>query len=191
MGWLFAVALGMQEKSSRAVLAALPPIALGHVASIASVVTVAAVAQLTLAAPVLKYGAAALLVGFGLYRALRARHLRWVGMRVGFFGLAAWAFLMATGHGAGLMLFPFLTHASALDANQMKMEGMGGAPALPLGVWSLAVAVHTFGYLLTMTAIAFVVYNKVGVKFLRTAWFNFDLVWAFALILSGGLMLFL
>jgi hypothetical protein len=185
MGWLFAVALGLQEKSRRAVFAALPPIALGHVLSVGAVVALAAVAQRALPEIALRYGAAAILLLFGIYRLVRARHIRWVGMRVGFWGLAAWAFLMATGHGAGRMLLPFLAG---------PMGGMSGVtvpPPLAPIVWVWAVAVHTFGYLLIMTLVAWVVFDRVGVRILRTAWFNFDLAWAFALIVSGGLMLFL
>jgi hypothetical protein len=193
MGWLFAVALGLQEKSERAVFAALPPIALGHVASVGLIVGLAAVAQQTLPSDALRYGAAALLVSFGVYRLVRARHIAWVGMRVGFWGLSAWSFLMATGHGAGLMLLPFLSgwanvgsleHMGAMDT----LHGAGAlVPASP-GLWAGAVAVHTFGYLVTMIAIAWIVFSRLGVKILRTAWFNFDLAWAVALILSGVLM---
>ena len=39
MGWLFAVALGLQEKSRRGVLRAMPPIALGHTLSIGTIVS--------------------------------------------------------------------------------------------------------------------------------------------------------
>ena len=193
MGWLFAVALGLQEKSERAVFAALPPIALGHVVSVGLIVALAAVAQQTLPADALRYGAAALLVSFGVYRLVRARHVRWVGMRVGFWGLSAWSFLMATGHGAGLMLLPFLSGA-AHQGSFVHMGGMSAlygvsaiVPASP-SLWAGAVAVHTFGYLVTMIAIAWIVFTRVGVTFLRTAWFNFDLAWAMALILSGVLM---
>ncbi|MDQ6766704.1 MAG: hypothetical protein M3Z41_02750 [Candidatus Eremiobacteraeota bacterium] len=195
MGWLFAVALGLQEKSRQAVVAALPPIALGHVASVASVIALAAVAQRTVPEQALRYGAAAVLLLFGLYRLVRARHMRWVGMRVGFWGLATWSFLMATGHGAGLMLLPFLT-GSGSGAHFMNMETThaargASAGALPASTWVWAIGVHTFGYLLTMTGIAWIVFAKVGVQFLRTAWFNFDLAWAAALMVSGALMLFL
>lgn len=194
MGWLFAVALGLQEKSSRAVFAALPPIALGHVVSVGAIVALVAAAQQTLPAGTLKYGAAALLLSFGLYRALRARHLRWVGMRVGFWGLAAWAFLMATGHGAGLMLVPFLMSPIAPNISPGTIGHMGamhesvGMPHLAPGVWVAAVAAHTFGYLVTMIAVAWIVFDRVGVQILRTAWFNFDLAWAVALVISGLLM---
>lgn len=194
MGWLFAVALGLQEKSRRAVFAALPPIALGHVVSVGGIVVLAAVAQQALPTNVLRYGAAALLVAFGIYRALRARHLRWVGMRVGSLGLAAWSFLMASGHGAGLMLLPFITSAKTGGPPSMTMGNMGaiaGGAHFPLAVFVWAVGVHTFGYLLTMTLIAALVFDKIGVQILRTAWFNFDLAWAVALVISGVLMMVL
>ena len=113
-------------------------------------------------------------------------------MRVGFWGLCAWSFLMATGHGAGLMLLPFLS-GKAQPASSMSMGALHGAGATgaSFGIWLSVVGVHTFGYLLTMIAVAWVVYTRLGVKFLRTAWFNFDLAWAIALILSGALMLLL
>src|SRR6266566_568124 len=108
MGWLFAVALGMQEKSRRAVLRAIPPIALGHALSIGVVVGLLWIAQGSLPEKPLRYGTATILLAFGLYRLLRARHPKWVGMRVGFRDLTVWSFLMASAHGAGLMLVPIL-----------------------------------------------------------------------------------
>jgi hypothetical protein len=196
MGWLFAVALGLQEKSERAVFGALPPIALGHIVSVSLVVALAAAAQQTLPPNPVRYGAAALLLSFGVYRLVRARHVRWVGMRVGFWGLCAWSFLMATGHGAGLMLLPFLSagvqSASTFHVGGMDMlHGASATAAASPGIWVGAVAVHTFGYLLTMIAVAWVVFTRLGVKILRTAWFNFDLAWAIALVLSGALMILL
>jgi hypothetical protein len=196
MGWLFAVALGLQEKSQRAVFAALPPLAAGHVISVGSIIALAAIAQRMLPPDVLRYGAAGLLFSFGVYRLVRARHIRWVGMRVGFWGLAAWSFLMATGHGAGLMLLPFLSggRLSASPAHLAGMEAMHGTNATiatPVGIWVAAVGVHTFGYVLTMIVVAWIVFSKLGVKILRTAWFNFDFAWAIALILSSALMLVL
>jgi hypothetical protein len=195
MGWLFAVALGLQEKSRRAVFGALPPIALGHVISVGAIVALAAVAQQALPQKELRYGAAGILIAFGLYRAIRARHFRWVGMRVGFWGLAAWSFLMATGHGAGLMLLPFLTSTSAgiqpVPWGHMGEMGASSPVAHVPSLWAWAVGVHTFGYLATMSVVALIVYDKVGVQILRTAWFNFDLAWAVALVVSGVLMLVL
>src|SRR6185295_17318178 len=108
MGWLFAVALGLQEKSRRAVLNAIPPIALGHALSIAVVVGIVWLAQAAVPERALRYAAAAILFGFGLFRLLRSRHPKWVGMRVGFRDLVLWSFVMTSAHGAGLMLLPVL-----------------------------------------------------------------------------------
>lgn len=171
MGWLFAVSLGLQDRSAVAVLRAIVPIALGHVVSIAAIVALAVFAAFELPHWLVHGVTGGVLLGFGAYRLIRVRHPRWVGMRVGFWGLLLWSLLMSTAHGAGLMLVPFVTSDGP----------MHGAVASGL----LMVGVHTFGYLLTMTAVALVIYAKVGVGFLRTAWFNVDLIWAVALLLTG------
>src|SRR5689334_11333419 len=106
MGWLFAVALGLQEKSSGAVRRALVPIALGHAASIGLTVALLGVGLASVPAAALRWLTAAALVAFGVLKLVRPRHPRWVGMRVGFRDLTWWSFLMATAHGAGLMLLP-------------------------------------------------------------------------------------
>lgn len=188
MGWLFAVALGLQERSMRAVLRAVVPIALGHVISVAAVVVLAIFAALSLPHAVVHGAAAAILLSFGIYRLVRARHPRWVGMRVGFWGLAFWGFLMASAHGAGLMLVPFVTASPAFTPAAMSMPMFMPAAHPAEAQWLAAlliVGVHTLGYVLTTTAIALVVYAKFGVSFLRRAWFNVDLVWAVALIVAG------
>jgi hypothetical protein len=167
MGWLFAVALGLQERRLTAVLRAIVPLALGHVLSVAIIAALALFAAAELPHVVVQRVSAGVLLAFAVYRLARARHLRWVGMQVGFWGLALWGFLMSTAHGAGLMLVPFLT------ANAHYPTGL------------LMVGVHTFGYLLTLTAVALVVYVKFGVSFLRSAWFNLDVVWAAALFITG------
>jgi hypothetical protein len=183
MGWLFAVALGLQERSTAAVLRAIVPLTLGHVVSVAMVVLAAVFAAAEFPHAVVHAVAAAILLGFGAYRLIRARHPRWVGMRVGFWGLAFWAWLMSTAHGAGLMLLPFVTAAPAMMRGSMPMPSVPAHPAYALG-W-LMISVHTLGYLVTMTAVALVIYTRIGVSFLRTAWFNVDLVWAIALLVTG------
>jgi hypothetical protein len=185
MGWLFAVALGLQERSTRAVAAAIVPITIGHVASVAVVVLVALSAVRTLPQPAVRVAAALLLIGFGAYRLVRARHPRWVGMRVGFGGLIVWGFLMASAHGAGLMLLPFVLPASpmAMDMSMPMAPANGASASLEMG--ALIVAVHSLGYLLVTTAVALLVYCRFGLKLLRTAWFNGDLVWSVALIAAG------
>ncbi len=188
MGWLFAVALGLQERSTRAVLSAIVPIALGHVISMALVVTVAVLAAQAFPQRTVRIAAGALLVGFGLYRLVRARHPRWVGMRVGFGGLVFWGFLMSSAHGAGLMVLPFvlMSHRVApQDAMSMPMPVPGATASNPPWQVVLMLTVHTAGYLLVMALTALLVYQRFGLRILRTAWFNVDLVWAAALVVTG------
>jgi hypothetical protein len=194
MGWLFAVALGMQEKSRRAVLAAIPPIALGHALSITAVVGLLWLAQASLPEKVIRYGAAAALFSFGFYRLARSRHPKWVGMRVGFRDLTLWSFLMASAHGAGLMLVPILIGWPQAEngghAEHASHAGHFQALALANPLWRLvAVAVHGAGHLLVATLIAVLVYEKLGLALLARAWLNLDLLWMIALMISAVLIL--
>jgi len=191
MGWLFAVALGLQERRRRAVLQALLPIALGHAFAILLMVLVVGVAQIVVPLDVLRYVCAGVLILFGLYKLVKRAHPRWVGMRVDFKDLAAWSFLMSTAHGAGLMLVPVLlglssaermqgTHAQ--DAHAAHAGTIGSATVL---TDLTAVGIHTLAMFAVMGAIAVVVYEKVGVMILKRAWFNLDLLWAGALVAAG------
>ena len=195
MGWLFAVALGLQDQKRAAVLRALPPMVVGHALSVGIIIAVILVARVSLPPRTLKIAAAAILFAFGLYRLLRARHPNWVGMRVGFGDLTLWSFVMASAHGAGLMLVPFFLQSPAAageahhhDAHQMHAWAFANfsAPSLLIA----AVVVHTLGYLLTTALVAIVVYEWVGVSILRRAWFNIDLIWMLALMITGVFILF-
>jgi hypothetical protein len=193
MGWLFAVALGLQERRRSAVWKALPPIAAGHALSVGLVVALVAVIQANVPHLALRWVAAVVLVGFGIYRLVRARHPRWVGMRVGFRDLTLWSFLMASAHGAGLMLLPVflgtMKPETAHDPHAAHGAHAGHAADLDLldNPWlaGTAVVVHTLGHLLVAGLVATIVYEKLGVRILQRAWFNFDLAWAIALIVSG------
>src|SRR5580693_8421428 len=165
MGWLFAVALGMQKKSAAAVWQTLVPIA-GAVIPLRYV----------------KIVAASVLLAFGLYRFIRKSHPRWGGMQIGFRDLCIWSFLMASAHGAVFMLLPILLKMSALhaatglgdSAHHLHMLGFATPWTAPIGL-----LVHTLGYLLVTGLIAFVVYQKLGLEVLRKSWVNLDLIWAF------------
>ena len=193
MGWLFAVALGLQDQKRAAVLRALPPMVLGHALSIGIIIAVVLLARFNLPHRTLKIAAAAILFAFGLYRLLRSRHPNWVGMRVGFGDLTLWSFVMASAHGAGLMLVPFFLESPAPgesqhhDAHQMHALAFANFSAPSLLV--AAVVVHTLGYLLATALVAIVVYEKVGLAILRRAWFNIDLVWMLALMFTGVFIL--
>jgi hypothetical protein len=188
MGWLFAVALGLQRESRRAVWAALGPLAAGHALAIGGAVVAAGFAGLVLPLTHLRWATAGLLIGLGVFRLARSRHPSFGGMRVGAGELAIWSFLMATAHGAGLMVLPLVmpSPATVPAVHHISAGMLGIAGAEWSGIW--AALVHTAGYLVVTGLLAVIVYEKVGVRFLRKAWLNFDLVWSVALILTGVAM---
>jgi hypothetical protein len=180
MGWLFAVARGMQEHRARAVAWSLPPIALGHALSIGALVLIAGLAEVALPLTYVRIVVAVALVGLGLRKLIRSRHFRWGGMQVGFRELTIWSFLMATAHGAGLMVLPLVLagpHAHHHTVSQ------GAAMSVS------ATLIHTLGYFTVTAATALLVYQKLGLAMLRRSWFNLDLIWAFALVVTGFLAL--
>ena len=187
MGWLFAVALGLQKNDSRAVWQSLLPIALGHVLEIGLVVALALLAGTAISLHYARILVAILLFAFGIFRLFWGKHPRWGGMQVGFRDLTIWSLLTASAHGAGFMLLPILLGMSAAhEGHEMH------APALPSGLAAIAaIAVHTFAYLLITGLIAWIVYTRVGLTILRRAWFNVDRIWAISLILTAGLTLFI
>jgi len=189
MGWLFEVALGMQEQKGSSVARALVPIAVGHALSIGIVVVTAAFLGMALPHEVIRYSVAALLFGLGIFSLVRHYHPRWVRMQVGFRDLTVWSFLMATAHGAGLMLLPVLLGSRTVEAAEhMAGHHHTSAAASPLAAL-LATAVHTTAYLAVTGLIAWVVYSKFGLTILRKAWLNLDAVWAAALVVTSGMTL--
>ena len=180
MGWLFAVARGMQEHRTSAVAWSLPPIALGHALSIGLAVLIAGFAQMVLPPVYVRIGVAAALVGSGLYKLSGSRHFRWGGMQAGFRELTLWSFLTASAHGAGLMVLPVVLagpHAHHQLASHGEVSGWG------------ATVIHTLGYLTVTAAVALLVYRKFGLIMLRRSWFNLDLIWAIALTATGFIAL--
>jgi hypothetical protein len=184
MGWLFAVALGMQQGSARGVLRALPPIALGHGLAVAVVLAVAAAAQLVVPLDALKLLVASILIVFGSYRLWRHRHPVYGGMQVGFRDLTIWSFLMASAHGAGFMVLPFVMGASTDVEAAGHAHNLAASNAVA-GSLTAALGIHTFVYLAVTALVAWVIYARVGLAILRTAWFNLDWLWACVLIVTG------
>jgi hypothetical protein len=186
MGWLFAVALGMQQGSARGVWRALPPIALGHMAAVGAVLLLAGLAETVVPLPTMKLIVACLLVAFGLFRLWRHRHPRFGGMRVGFRDLTIWSFLMASAHGAGLMVLPFVMAMSSpvLAAGGIHGHHAATTPSLSEAA-ALALILHTLAYFCVLAFAAWIVYRKLGLALLRTAWFNLDLIWGGALVATG------
>jgi hypothetical protein len=217
MGWLFAVALGLQEGQGRAVWRALPPLMGGHALAVAAAVAVAGVLGLAIAPVAVRWVVAAALLSMGLLQLFRRRHPRYGGMRVGARDLVIWSFLMASAHGAGLMALPFVptapagadaagaeyaassgAGAAALLAGHHDHAGHGARPAATSeggtrehgAAWLALIAtlVHTAGYLLVTGIVAVVVYHRVGLRLLRKTWINLDRIWAGALVATALLV---
>ena len=189
MGWLFAVARGLQEGRRTEVWRTLLPLGVGHALAVGAAVAAALALGDRLPLELLRWAVAAILIALGARRLIRHRHPRLGGMRVGMAGLTSWSFLMATAHGAGLMVVPILLGGDASPAHAAHGHAAHAAGLGGLGAALAATAIHAAGYLLVSALVAAIVYEKVGLRFLRTRWFNLDLLWALALIATGGLTL--
>jgi hypothetical protein len=178
MGWLFAVALGLHRKSRGIVLLSLVPIALGHAAAVAVALAALLALGLVIDRAVLAWLAAAALIAWAAWHGLYGHRQRlMVGMQTGLLGLLAWSFVMASAHGAGLMLVPAVMPLCGGETRFAADTAV--LPALA------ALGVHTAAMLATIAAVSTLVYHWVGVDFLRRGWINLDLVWVAALFASG------
>lgn len=188
MGWLFALSLGLQRQNERAIWLSLLPIAAGHAASLVLVAVLVLAGSHFISTGTLKVVTAVALIGFGIYKIFNYyRHPRWVGMRVGLSDLAWWSFLMAMAHGAGLMIAPSLVNIATPD-HAHHHEHVAASVSSGLNV-SLGVLFHTLSMLAVMAVVAWFVYKYVGLAILRRRWVNFDLIWAVALLIVGGVAL--
>ena len=183
MGWLFAVALGMHRHDRRVVLLSVAPIALGHALSVALVAALFVWVGLLIDPRALRIASGLVLIAWALYHwGYGHRHRVRFGMQVGLCGLAAWSFLMATAHGAGLMLWPPLMSSCVSAAGDPLA-------ADPLAAAFAGLAIHTAAMLLTTAVIAVLVHEWLGLSLLRNAWLNVDRLWVAALTATGVLLL--
>ena len=183
MGWLFAVALGLHQQDRRVVWLSVVPIALGHALSVVVLAAAFFWAGLIIDTRIVRIGAGLVLIGWALYHwRYGHRHRVRFGMQTGLLGLGVWSFLMATAHGAGLMLWPVLMPFCIAAASEP--DGAG-----PLATAIIGIGVHTLAMLVTTTVVAVAVYEWVGLEVLRRAWINVDLVWTFALVAAGAWLL--
>ncbi len=186
MGWLFAVALGLNRRSRGIVWSSLVPIALGHAMSVLAVVELFLIFGGFVSARQLEVAGGLMLIGWAAYHVCYGHRSRVrVGMTTGFAGLCLWSFLLATSHGAGLMLIPFVSSicfpepfAPDLDRSNSWASGLR------------VISVHTGAMLLVTATTAALVYEVVGLAFIRRAWLNLDLLWAICLA-GAGILLFL
>ena len=189
MGWLFAVSLGFQARSGRAVLRALGPLALGHALAIGAAVSAAATLGLVVPLAWLRWIAAGALLGFGIFHLMRHRHPRGGGMVVSAKDLTVWSFLVASAHGAGLMVLPFvlgqpgvsMPNAHAAHTAHMHVAAVADIPSVGIA----ATLLHSASYLAVAGAIAWLFYSRLGLGVLRRAWINVNMIWAGALIVTA------
>jgi hypothetical protein len=184
MGWLFSVALGLNRQSLKAVVISWAPIALGHAASVVVVLLAALAFGFFLDRELVHRAAGVILLGWALWHGFRGHRQRVrIGMQAGIAGLGLWSFLIATAHGAGLMVLPALVPL-CLSGSSSAISELNGT--LPIAVTALAI--HTAAMLVTMATISFIVYEWVGLAFLRSGWINLDLIWIVALVACGGFL---
>jgi hypothetical protein len=194
MGWLFAVALGMQERSRRAVLRSLLPIAIGHEASIVLIAAVVLGLGLLGHSTALHLGAGVGLIVFGVFRFVKPHaHFRWTRMTVNRRELSWWSFLMSTAHGAGFMVVPVMISAGTANAaaasSDHELQHVQMA-SLSIPGSALALLLHVASMILVMGIVSIVVYEKLGVAIVRQAWLNTEWLWAGAFVLAGVVTLF-
>ena len=191
MGWLFAVSLGLQAQSGRAVWRALGPLALGHALAVAAALAVMAVLGIVVPLAWLRWISALALLTFGLFHLARHRHPRAgrIGMVVGARDLTVWSFIISSAHGAGLMVLPFVLGGAVTGVGEHAAHAQGalamGAAGQIGALGVLATLLHSASYLAVAGAVAWIVYTRLGLRLLRSAWINVNVIWAVALIATA------
>jgi hypothetical protein len=189
MGWPLAVSAGLMDKSTRALIAALWPLTIGHLLAVLLIVLPFAVlAALVEWQRQIQIGASLLVIGFGIFRLIYRRHPRALA-RIRPTQLGLWSFVVAIAHGAGLMLVPIylgLCRAAELDNGHAATSVLIGAN---LGTAVLVAFVHSAAMIAAGGLSAWLVYRYLGLRFVSRSWFNLDAVWAASLILVGVLAL--
>jgi hypothetical protein len=193
MGWPLAVANGMSDRRASSLLATMLPLGGGHFAAMAIVLAPFAMLGWYMEwGRAIRLGAGAAVLLFGLFRLIRQRHPRMMA-RIPPTRLALWSFLMATAHGAGLMLVPFMLGLCAAPPTGAPGAQAAGHAAMMaylarsnLGVALLVATVHSLATLIAGIVIALLVYRYLGLRFLRQVWLDLDRIWGASLVLAGA-----
>jgi hypothetical protein len=186
MGWPLAVANGLSARRDAAVLSTMAPLATGHFLAMAvAVLPFALLSEYVQHGQAIRVGAGMLVLLFGLYRLIDRRHPRYLA-RIAPTRLAWWSFVMATAHGAGLMLAPVALGLCTAPRDPGQVSAMDAMIRSDIAVAVAVTVVHTVAMLVSGIAIAWLVYRYLGVQFVRRAWFNLDVVWGVSLVVAGG-----
>ena len=189
MGWPLAVSAGLMQRSPYGLIAALWPLALGHLlAMLAVMLPFALLITLVEWQGQIQLAAALLVIGFGVFRLIDQRHPRALA-RIPPTQLGLWSFAVAIAHGAGLMLVPIFL-GLCTDANLDKgHEAARILISASIDMALLVALVHTIAMIATGGLLAWLVYRYLGLKFVSRSWFNLEATWALSLILVGALSL--
>jgi hypothetical protein len=189
MGWPLAVSAGLMEKSSRALVAALWPLTLGHLlAMLVVILPFALLVSVVEWQQQIQIGASLLVIGFGVFLLVNRRHPRALA-RIRPTQLGLWSFAVAIAHGAGLMLVPiYLGLCRAPDLGN-DHEAAGALINDNLGMAVVVSTVHSLAMIAAGGFLAWLVYRHLGLKFVSRSWFNLDATWACSLVLVGALSL--
>jgi hypothetical protein len=189
MGWPLAVSAGLLEKSPRALVSALGPLAVGHLlAMLLVILPFALLVALVEWQRTIQIGASLLVIAFGLYRLADRRHPRALA-RISPSQLGLWSFAVALAHGAALMLVPiYLGLCREVDTD----AGHAAAGTLinaNVGMAVLVAIVHATAMITTGGCCAWLAYRYLGLKFISRSWFNLESIWAASLVLVGAIAL--
>ncbi len=176
MGWPLAVSAGLMEKSPRALVAALGPLAAGHLLAMLLVMLPFAL----LVAVVgwqrqIQIAAGLLVIGFGIFRLVDRRHPRAL-VRIRPTQLALWSFAVAIAHGAGLMLVPIYLGLCRQANSDRGHEAAGALMHANLGMAVLVSFVHAAAMIAAGGCSAWLVYRYLGLKFISRSWFNLETI---------------
>lgn len=186
MGWPLAVAKGMTDRRAAAVFATLLPLGAGHAMAVAvALLPFAWLGWYVEWSRALRIGAGTAVLLFGAFKLVKRRHPRMLA-RIPPTRLAWWSFLMATSHGAGLMLLPFMLALCAVPGHAGGRALQSYLARANLETALLIAAVHTGVAILAGSVIAWIVYRYLGLRFLRLAWLDLDALWGASLVLAGG-----
>jgi hypothetical protein len=187
MGWPLAVSAGLMGRGRRDVVAALAPLAAGHIVSMLVILLPFALMTALLDwQREIRIGASAAVIAFGAFRLVNRRHPRALA-RIRPTQLALWSFAIATAHGAGLMLLPIYLGLCSIEELDKAHQASSILMAQNSETAVLVSLAHTLAMVTAGGVIALLVYDWLGLKFLSRGWFNLDFVWAISLILIGAI----
>jgi hypothetical protein len=189
MGWPLVVSATLMGKDRAYFYRALGALAAGHFLAMAAfLLPFAVLASLLDWQTQIREVAALMVCGFGVFLFVRNRHPRFL-VRIPPSKLVLWSFLVATAHGAGLMLAPIYLGLCRAGEPDIGHRAASELIARNAGIALFVGFAHTAAMIVAAGAIAYAVHRWLGLKFLSKSWFNLDRVWAGSLVLVGAVSL--